>query len=98
LNYSHRPATTGRGPISNNADKTLGLHLPSLLAFTPPRQPLGLLDVQCWARDPARSSGAHGDGDAPLLSGALARAVVEAGSARPIAVGGCGAVTARPVR
>ena len=53
LNYSHRPATTGLGPIGNNPDKTLGLHLHSLLAFTPQRQPLGVLDVQCWARDPA---------------------------------------------
>jgi len=53
LNYSHRPATTGLGPIGNNADKTLGLHLHTLLAFTPQRQPLGVLDAQCWARDPA---------------------------------------------
>jgi hypothetical protein len=57
LNYSHRPATTGLAPISNNADKTLGLHLHSLLAFTPQRQPLGVLAAQCWARDPARFGG-----------------------------------------
>jgi len=53
LNYSHRPATTGLGPIGNNATQTLGLHLHSLLAFTPQRQPLGILDAPCWARDPA---------------------------------------------
>jgi Transposase DNA-binding/Transposase Tn5 dimerisation domain len=54
LNYSDRPHTTGLGPIGNNADKTTGLLLHTLLAFTPDGQPLGVLDAQSWARDPAQ--------------------------------------------
>lgn len=52
LNYSGRPATTGLGPIGSHADKMFGLHLHSLLAFTPQRQPLGILAMHSWARDP----------------------------------------------
>lgn len=59
LNYSDRPHTTGLGPIGNRADKTFGLHLHSLLAFTPDGQPLGLLDAQFWARDPAHFGRNH---------------------------------------
>lgn len=51
LNYSAHPATTGLGPISH-VRNALGLELHSTLAFTPTGVPLGLLDAQCWARDP----------------------------------------------
>jgi len=54
LNYSDRPHTTGLGPIGNNADKPTGLFLHTLLAFTPDGQPLGVLDAQNWAREPAQ--------------------------------------------
>ncbi|MDN5850945.1 MAG: IS4 family transposase, partial [Nitrococcus sp.] len=51
LNYTAHPATTGLGPISHVRDAQ-GLELHCTLAFTPTGVPLGLLHVQCWARDP----------------------------------------------
>lgn len=51
LNYSHHPATEGLGPLQSKDDLTVGLKLHSTLAFTTTGTPLGLLDVQCWARD-----------------------------------------------
>jgi len=51
LNYTAHAATKGLGPISNRVDGPQGLELHSTLAFTPQGTPLGLLDVQCWARD-----------------------------------------------
>jgi hypothetical protein len=50
LNYSTHPETEGLGPISNNAEKTLGLFLHSTLALTPSGRPLGLLDAQVRSR------------------------------------------------
>jgi len=54
LNYSDHPHSTGLGPIGNNADKTIGLFLHTLLAFTSDGQPLGVLDAQHWARESAQ--------------------------------------------
>ena len=51
LNYTAHAATEGLGPICNRVDGPQGLELHSTLAFTPTGTPLGLLDVQCWARD-----------------------------------------------
>ncbi len=51
LNYTMHVATAGLGPIDNRVDGPQGLELHSTLAFTPTGVPLGLLDVQCWARD-----------------------------------------------
>jgi hypothetical protein len=51
VNYTTHRATDGLGPISHCANAQ-GLELHSTLAFTPTGVPLGLLDVQCWARDP----------------------------------------------
>ncbi len=51
LNYTHHPATEGLGPLQSIDDLTVGLKLHDTLAFTPEGTPLGLLDVQCWARD-----------------------------------------------
>jgi len=59
LNYSQRAATTGLGPIRTRRDKTLGLWLHSLVAFTPQGVSLGVLDAQCWARDPAAFGSRH---------------------------------------
>ncbi len=52
LNHSSHPATEGLGPIGTNKDKTVGLLVHSTLLFTPEAVPLGLLDVQVWARNP----------------------------------------------
>lgn len=53
LNYDAHPATTGLGPINTRADGAQGLKLHDTLAFTPQGIPLGLVDIQVWARDPA---------------------------------------------
>ena len=52
LNYSMHPATENLGPISSRGDGIIGLMVHDTMAFNPEGTPLGLLDVQCWARDP----------------------------------------------
>jgi hypothetical protein len=52
LNYSTHPATVGLGPISTQPQGVVGLLLHDSMAFNLAGTPLGLLDVQCWARDP----------------------------------------------
>jgi hypothetical protein len=59
LNFGQCAQTQGLGLIGNHADKFFGLWQHSLLAFTPQGLPLGLLDTQCWARDPAKFGGNH---------------------------------------
>jgi uncharacterized protein DUF4338/transposase-like protein/transposase Tn5 family protein len=51
LNYTaHRPE--GVGPINTPNNSAVGLVLHDTMAFTPEGTPLGLLNIQCWARDP----------------------------------------------
>ena len=52
LNYSAHPLTEDLGPINNIDDKAIGLLLHETLAFSEEGTPLGILDAQCWARDP----------------------------------------------
>ena len=52
LNYTAHPLTEDLGPINTKGDKGTGLEVHDTMAFTPEGVPLGLLDVQCWARDP----------------------------------------------
>jgi hypothetical protein len=52
LNYTAHGSTEGLGPINTKKDKSKGLILHDTMAFDPEGTPLGLLDVQCWARDP----------------------------------------------
>jgi hypothetical protein len=59
LNYSTHPATENLGPIGSQAEGILGLWLHSTLTFNEEGTPLGLLDVQCWARDAARFGKRH---------------------------------------
>ena len=54
LNYGTHPFD-GAGPINTLRDKAEGLLVRDTLAFTPDGTPLGLLDVQCRARDPAQA-------------------------------------------
>ena len=49
LNYTSHPPE-GAGPINNNI-VALGFELHDTMAFTVDGTPLGLLNVQCWARD-----------------------------------------------
>ena len=59
LNYSTHSASAELGPIARSADGALGLEVHDTLAFTPGGVPLGLLDVQVWARDPAEFGKRH---------------------------------------
>jgi hypothetical protein len=51
LNYGGHFYTEGLGPIGTKQDGAVGLFLHNTMAFTPGGVPLGLLDLQCWARD-----------------------------------------------
>ncbi len=51
LNYTSHPATENLGPIGYRPDRGIGLIVHDTMAFNPDGTPLGLLDVQCWARD-----------------------------------------------
>ncbi len=59
LNYTSHPETQGLGPINTIQDTSIGLLLHDTMAFTPEGTPLGLLDVQCWARDEAEAGSRH---------------------------------------
>jgi hypothetical protein len=54
LNYTGHPPQ-GVGPINNSQNSAVGLVLHDTMAFTPEGTPLGLLNVQCWGRDPKQA-------------------------------------------
>ena len=56
LNYTAHPPE-GVGPINTSQNTAVGLVLHDTMAFTPEGTPLGLLNVQCWARDPNKPVG-----------------------------------------
>jgi hypothetical protein len=58
LNYTAHPPE-GVGPISTSKNSAVGLVLHDTVAFTPEGTPLGLLNVQCWARDPEQAGKKH---------------------------------------
>lgn len=51
LNYTAHRATEGLGPIGTTGSGPIGLLVHDTMAFTTEGTPLGLLDVQSWARD-----------------------------------------------
>lgn len=51
LNYSMQPSIEDLGPIGSSVTGPIGLLVHDSLALTPEGTPLGLVDVQCWARD-----------------------------------------------
>jgi hypothetical protein len=53
LNYTGRPGMQGIGPISSALTGPQGIEMHSALAFRPDGLPLGILDIACWARNPA---------------------------------------------
>ena len=59
LHFGNAACTPGLGPVGNRATQASGLLPHSLLAFTPAGLPLGVLDSQWWARDPAQFGGNH---------------------------------------
>lgn len=56
--YASHPCTTALGP-TNDADTGWGLFGHSALALTPTGEPLGLLHLDVWARDPAEHGKKH---------------------------------------
>ena len=60
LNYTTHLATENLGPIDNHPED-LGLLLHDTMAFNPDGIPLGLIDVQCWARDDKKFGKARED-------------------------------------
>jgi hypothetical protein len=66
LNYSTHPATEKLGPIGPNAEQVIGLMVHDTMAFNVDGTPLGLLDLQCWARDPAQFGKNHRRKTLPL--------------------------------
>lgn len=52
LTDTTHPMTQGLGPVNTADDEAIGLLLHDTMAFTEEGTPLGLLDAQCWARDP----------------------------------------------
>ena len=58
LNYTAHPPE-GVGPINTSQNSAVGLVLHDTMAFTPEGTLLGLLNVQCWARDPKQAGKRH---------------------------------------
>ena len=65
LNYTEH-AARGMGPINTKKDTAVGLILHDTMAFTPQGTPLGLLDAQCWARDPEAAGKREQRKDLPI--------------------------------
>ncbi|MGO8926285.1 MAG: IS4 family transposase [Limisphaerales bacterium] len=59
LNYSTHPAAQRLGPIGSEPEGAVGLLVHDTMAFNREGTPLGLLDVQCWARDPEQFGKKH---------------------------------------
>jgi len=57
LNYTAHPPD-GAGPINNNSI-AVGFELHDTMAFTPDGVPLGLLNIQCWARNAEEAGKKH---------------------------------------
>jgi hypothetical protein len=51
LTYTAHPPE-GAGPINTSQNSAVGLMVHDTMAFTPDGTPLGLLNVQCWGRNP----------------------------------------------
>jgi hypothetical protein len=54
LTYTAHPPD-GAGPINTSQNSAVGLMVHDTIAFTPDGTPLGLLNVQCWGRDPKQA-------------------------------------------
>ena len=52
VDYTGHRGMEGLGPTNNKKDAATGVLIHDTMAFTTDGTPLGLLDVQCWARDP----------------------------------------------
>jgi len=59
LNYSMHPATENLGPIGSRGEEVIGLMDHDTMAFNREGTPLGLMNVQCRARDRERYGKKH---------------------------------------
>lgn len=66
MNYNAHPATENLGSIASTKDGALGLVLHDTMAFNRERTPLGLLDIQCWGRDPNDFGKKHRRNELPI--------------------------------
>ena len=66
LCYTMHPGMKGLGPISNKVDGPQGIEVHSAQAFTPGGLPLGVLDIEAWARDPAEFGKREDRNDKPI--------------------------------
>lgn len=66
LSYTTHPMTEGLGPVSHRSDQAIGLLLHDTMAFSEEGTPLGVVDAQCWARDPDDRSKAERRKDLPI--------------------------------
>jgi hypothetical protein len=66
LNYDAQPAIENLGPIGARADAWFGLLVHDTMAFSVSGLPLGLIDVQCWARDANQFGKKHKRRELPI--------------------------------
>jgi len=66
LDYTAHPEAEGLGPICHQGDNCVGLIMHDTMAFNTDGTPLGLLDVQCWARDPREAGKKSKRGELPI--------------------------------
>ncbi len=66
FNYSTLVATEGLGPIGSPQQGPQGIMMHDTLAFTTGGVPLGLVDVQVWARDPKEVGKKRTRGNRPI--------------------------------
>lgn len=66
LDYQGLEQTEGLGPTGTAGQQGLGLWLHSTLMFNLQGTPLGLIDAQCWARDPAQMGKRHRRKELPI--------------------------------
>jgi hypothetical protein len=59
LNYNSHPATHNLGPIGSQVEGLIGLVVHDTMAFNLEGTPLGLLNLQSWARDPEQFGKKH---------------------------------------
>lgn len=65
LTYTTHPPE-GAGPINTSQNSAVGLLVHDTVAFTPDGTPLGLLNVQCWGRDPEQVGKKYRCGQLPI--------------------------------
>lgn len=66
LDYRGLKNTEGLGPVGTSGKEGLGLWLHSTLVFNLEGTPLGLIDAQCWARDPKQMGKRHRRKELPI--------------------------------